>query len=517
MSQDVLFLLVLAISGLYSSRWMMRLAPARSELPLKTIAATAVAAVAFLLSLTTPLAPALLWIALLLSGVFVLGPLAATALARAGWYGAARQLSYALYWTEAGRRGIGRLLAQVALHKGDAAASLLFLPEDAEGNVLRSQAYALQERWQELLELPLPPEGDNRFLAMASRAQAYLQLGEIATAEHTLEHMQQQWQAQGQGPLGYRSIQLTQARLHAARGQASETQRILQQPLPGVPAYLVAAILAEAAERGHQLEAAIGLYRQAYQLAPAALRPRYAAKVQHYGQPLPSLARQGVGLYSATLWLIVVLGLSYALQMFIDQRYGQRVASLSAGFLLNTRIPEESAWWRYMSYAFVHGNLLHIALNCWVLFDIGRLYEGRRHWGSLLMAFAFGTGMGAYLTAIAQATDQLILVGASGGVLGIAGALLADTLRSRKQQDRLLTRALLQWIALIIGFSLLVPEVSLWGHLGGIVGGLLWGFMRQGLPAQVRFDRLAAAISVSAMASSLLFVAQWFLRYRSMF
>ena len=38
---------------------------------------------------------------------------------------------------------------------------------------------------------------------------------------------------------------------------------------------------------------------------------------------------------------------------------------------------------------------------------------------------------------------------ASGGVLGVAGALLADALRGRSSGDRALTRGLLQWVALI--------------------------------------------------------------------
>ena len=140
-----------------------------------------------------------------------------------------------------------------------------------------------------------------------------------------------------------------------------------------------------------------------------------------------------------------------------------------------------------LSYGFVHGNLVHVGFNLWVLFDIGRMVEARRGPGYLAAAFVAGTAMGAYLTSVAQAGETLVLVGASGGVLGVAGALLADVAGGRGQSiarcsvscssgcaDRLL--------------SVAIPNVSLWGHVGGALGGLLWGFARQGLPADRRID-----------------------------
>jgi hypothetical protein len=45
-----------------------------------------------------------------------------------------------------------------------------------------------------------------------------------------------------------------------------------------------------------------------------------------------------------------------------------------------------------------------------------------------------------------------------------------------------------------------IPNVSLWGHVGGVVGGLLWGFARQGLPAGAGLDRMAGGAAVAALA-----------------
>src|SRR5690606_12027877 len=131
-------------------------------------------------------------------------------------------------------------------------------------------------------------------------------------------------------------------------------------------------------------------------------------------------------------------------------------SSLIAAYLQGLPgIPAGDAWWRFVTYGFVHGNVVHIGFNLWVLLDLGRLYERRRGWGDLIAAFVAGTVGGALLTSVAQAGQPLILVGASGGILAIAGALLADALLRRSAEDRLLLRSLLQWMALIMLFSVL--------------------------------------------------------------
>ena len=192
---------------------------------------------------------------------------------------------------------MGRLLAQVALQRGDAEAALSLLPERAESDLLRAQVYAQQGRWSDLLELTPPEGGDNAFLAYAARAQAYLELGETNLAEHELSTMEREWEKRGQGPLGYRAVTLTKARLAAFEGNFEEARELLQEPLPGVPSHVMLGILAEAAERSGRLEAASKLYAQAYQTAPEGQRAGLGEKLTGYGQaPSPSRPRRAAAL-----------------------------------------------------------------------------------------------------------------------------------------------------------------------------------------------------------------------------
>ncbi len=511
MTESTLFLLLVAIAGVYAVRWAARLAPLWSEFPAKTLIATALAGMVAAAGFTHLNVSTLLRdVALVVGPVYVFGPLLLVALARNRRYRAAGVIVDALYWTTEGRGAVRRLLAQAALQRGDADAALRLAP--THDSLLLLQAYVLREDWDAILRLEaLPREGDNAFLATSARIQALLALGHVGQARSEVGQMRRRWESGPRGPIGFRSLVVSEARCDAEDGAFEKVREDLQQPLVGVHPSTLYAILGRAAERSHQRDVAVTLYTHAYEAAPEGLTERYAEKLRALGSDPPPLTRRS-GVPVATLSLAGALVLAFAAQNLVDRLIGAvrvggqtlHLSSFTAAFLLNIPgVPGEHAWWRLLTYAFLHANLVHIGFNVWVLVDLGRIYEARRGWGNLLAAFVMGTATGAYLTSLAQAHQALLLVGASGGILGIAGALLADVLRSPLPSDRMLLRGLVQWMVLIALFSVAVPNVSLWGHAGGVVGGLLWGFIRQGLPADRRIGRAAGALGVALMGLAL--------------
>ena len=513
MSETELWLIILAFSGFFVSRWMLRLAPLHSELPLKTILASIVAAALAIPSFFTQVSPNLILIAAILCPLFILGPIILSSLARAKLYRLAKSLSQLLYWSDGNLR-IRRLLAQVALQQGNPTAVKDLISTEEADHLLLAQAFALEHKWDKVLALKIPEEGDNAFLGWAARVQAYLALGRLELADEELKAMREHWEQSGQGPIGYRSLQLSEARLAAERGQLDRVKAYLQNPPEGVPAYSLFEIAARGAEQSGQVDQASRLYTQAYATAPESSRAYYAEILQRFNQPLPQIIehkRQALGTYS----LATILLIAFMVQLWLERSYGPAAANVTAGFLDRVvGVPDSEGLWRYLSYAFVHGGILHIAMNIWVLLDIGRLYELRRHWGSLLSAFVFGSIMGAYFSVLAT-SGGIPLVGASGGILGIAGALLADVLRRQNSQDRILLRSLLQWMVFIVIFSVLIPNVSLWGHIGGVIGGLLWGFMRQGLPKSSKLDLAMGGLSIGFMLFAIYAAATWFATHQA--
>ena len=510
-TQDLFLLLAVALFGVYAVGWTRRLAPTWSEVPLKTLLATlAAGAVVAAELMGTPVDPAVRLLVAVLATPFVAAPLLAAALARSRRYAIADAVVFATAWTREGREALRRLVVQAALQRGDAAAALERLPLPADG-AMRAQAMALQGDWLGVVALPEVEEGDPRYLADGARVQALLALARQRDAERVAAGMRERFERGPQGPVGYRSTVVAESRVEAERGNLRAVREALQQPLVGVAPDEVYAIVARAAEVAGDRALAVRVYQEAARVAPELRRERYAERLISWGEsvPVPVRApRRGL----ATGLLAGVLVLAYAGQAALDLGLGALSAggiqlnpsSIAAAFGMGLPgFPFSDAWWRYLSYAFVHGGLIHIGFNTWVLLDLGRLYEGRRGWGDLLAAFTVGTAMGAYLTSVAQAGETLLLVGASGGVLGVAGALLADVLRSRAAHDRALTRSLLQWIVLITLLSLVIPNVSLWGHVGGVVGGLLYGFVRQGLPAWPRAGTVFGLVGIAALAAAL--------------
>lgn len=486
MTQVELLLLVTALTGIYMVRWTLKLAPVTNELSVKTLIATGLSGViGGRVLFGYQLGDTFTALTLVLGPIYVFAPVVLVGLARARRFESVSVLTRLLYWLPEGRAAAFRLPAQVALQQGDGEAAQRF---NVDGDLLlKAQALALQKRWQAVLDLDLPDQGEPGLLSGETRVEALLGLGGLAQAEQAVFRMQEVFRKLGEAgtPAGHRALVISEARLMAERGDVTSVQRRMETPLPGVAPHLRYGVVARAAEQGGDLVVALRLYAQAYTQAPEGIRRGYAEVLTRYGQPFPSVElrrRPPAG----TLALTGALVAAFVVQLALDQGMGggrvMRPSTAAAAFLLNVAgVPAAEALWRYLSHAFVHGGLIHIGFNAWVLFDIGRLLERRRSWGDLVASFVVGTAAGAALTALAQSGTQLALIGASGGVLGVAGALLVDASGGGLRSDRSLTRNLLQWMALLMIFSLAIPNVSLWAHVGGVLGGAAWGLLRRGL------------------------------------
>jgi len=510
LTQDVVLLLALALLGAAAVGWTRRLAPAGSEFPLKTlVAAVAAGAVAAASLAGVPVPLPLRALALACAVAWVAGPLVLPTVARAGWWRAADGLVAALYWSGRGRDGARRLLAQTALQQGDGEAALARLPR-LEGEAMAAQAHALRGDWAAALDAT-PPAGGAGALGRAAQVEALLALGRPEAAAALAAALRREVESGGADPLAYRAMVLAEVRLDAEAGNVRRVQEALKSPPAGVPQEVWIGLLARAAEMAGEAEAALRLHAEAYRVASPPRRVRHRRALEAAGRPLPAPLRAS-GRSPATLAMTGLIALAFVGQLLVDRFAGPfvvdglRVAasSIAGAFVIGVPgFPAADSWWRLLSYAFVHGNLVHVGFNVWVLADLGRLVEGRRGPAYLLAAFAAGTAMGAYLTSVAQPGGPLLLVGASGGVLGVAGALLADVSRRRGAADRHLLRSLIEWMVLIAFISLVIPNVSWWGHVGGVVGGLLWGFARQGLPDDRRVDAVAGGLGAALLLVAL--------------
>ena len=122
-------------------------------------------------------------------------------------------------------------------------------------------------------------------------------------------------------------------------------------------------------------------------------------------------------------------------------------------------------WWRLLTGAFLHGSLLHIAFNMYILFALGPTLERVLGHGRYLLLYvlaALGGGVASY----AFSEMRTVSVGASGAIFGLMAALIVAGRRMRYDIKQVV---ILLGINVVIGF--MAPNVDWRAHLGGLVTG----------------------------------------------
>jgi membrane associated rhomboid family serine protease len=125
-------------------------------------------------------------------------------------------------------------------------------------------------------------------------------------------------------------------------------------------------------------------------------------------------------------------------------------------------------WWRLITAMFLHYGLLHILTNMWALWQLGRYLEAAL--GPVrFTALYFIAGIGGNVAAYLFAAPNQETAGASTAIFGLFLAAIVINRRLGLQISQLIP---LLVVNLIITFT--IPNISLAGHLGGmVVGGIV--------------------------------------------
>ncbi|SMD03005.1 rhomboid family intramembrane serine protease [Primorskyibacter flagellatus] len=130
----------------------------------------------------------------------------------------------------------------------------------------------------------------------------------------------------------------------------------------------------------------------------------------------------------------------------------------------------------FLTYGFLHGGLIHLAVNMVTLWSLGREVIARvGNWGCALLYFGAMIGGGAGFAALA--TGPAPMVGASGALFGLAGGLLAWAYVDRYTLQETL------WPVLRAAAMLVTLNLVLWWAMDGQLawqthlGGFLIGWV----------------------------------------
>lgn len=157
----------------------------------------------------------------------------------------------------------------------------------------------------------------------------------------------------------------------------------------------------------------------------------------------------------------------------------------------------EGEVWRLVTSGFLHGGILHILFNMYLLYLLGSQLESRLgtpRFVALYLAALLAGSFGALVQTTITPT-----VGASGAVFGLMGAVLVEYRRQgidplRSDIGTLLLLNLV--ISFLPGFN-----ISFGGHIGGLVGGIAAALaIEQGLRRRQAWIGYAGCLLVAGLA-----------------
>ena len=163
----------------------------------------------------------------------------------------------------------------------------------------------------------------------------------------------------------------------------------------------------------------------------------------------------------------------------------------------------EGELYRVVTAAFLHSGILHLGLNMLALYVLGTLLEPAIGTARFVGIYAVSVLAGSF-GALLLDPDQLT-VGASGGIFGLMAA--AFLIARHRGLDELASQVGL-FVVLNLVFTFSIPNISIGGHLGGLVGGglaalLINAFDRRtsGSPRAIEAIGLLALCALAVAAS----------------
>jgi len=223
--------------------------------------------------------------------------------------------------------------------------------------------------------------------------------------------------------------------------------------------------------------------------------------------------------FNTVIILVINFGLYLATSLYSMNSGRGSAMSLDGQTLVNfgamysSYIWYRGEWWRLVTAGFLHGGLLHILMNSWVLFDLGAQVEELYGASRMLVIYFVANAFGFLVSSMLKPGPS---IGASAALCGLIGAMIALGVRDRTHFGAAIRAVYIRWLIYILLFSFL-PGVDMAAHVGGLAGGFgiayLAGQPRYTSPVTERLWRISCFCCILLTAASFLKMYLWFSRY----
>jgi rhomboid protease GluP len=175
---------------------------------------------------------------------------------------------------------------------------------------------------------------------------------------------------------------------------------------------------------------------------------------------------------TVTYTILGITLLIFILQMLTETLLGTDYPAM-LGMKENSLIVQGQLW-RLLTPVFLHGSILHVGFNMYALWIIGGRMERAYGHGKFIVLYFLSAYTGNVFSFLFQPSPSLGASTAIFGLLAAEGVLLYQNRKlihdARSMLQNIITIAV---INLIIGMT---GGIDNWGHLGGLLGGMAFGW-----------------------------------------
>lgn len=205
-----------------------------------------------------------------------------------------------------------------------------------------------------------------------------------------------------------------------------------------------------------------------------------------------------LGLYAAT---VVVSLRQFGAEDAVMNVDGRALVLFGAKFI---PLMAQGEWWRLVTAGFLHGGLIHILMNSWVLFSVGAQTE-ETYGTARYMVLYFVSTVGGFLASTYFSNS--LSVGASAGLFGLIGAMIAAGIRANNAMGSAIRAQYTQWVIYMLVIGLLpMFNIDTAAHVGGLAAGFGVAWIMDQPGAAPRWTdkvwRAGAAVSLGLTAIS---------------
>src|SRR5271157_1257153 len=178
--------------------------------------------------------------------------------------------------------------------------------------------------------------------------------------------------------------------------------------------------------------------------------------------------------FTTVLILLVNFGF-YAATVIASMNAGNQNAVMSLDgatlFAFGAKYPAAvlaGEYWRLVTAGFLHGGLIHIGMNSWAMFSLGAQVDEIYGTSRMLVIYFVSSVFGFALSTVFSAS---LSIGASAGICGLIGAMIALGMRHHNPIGDAVRGAYLRWAGMILVMGFVIPHIDNAAHIGGLAGG----------------------------------------------